>query len=352
MVIRTMKALALLSGGLDSTLAIKVLLEQGLAVEAINFTSPFCLCSGSKAGCHAATAAADRLGVKLHLESCGQEYLNTIAKPKYGYGRQMNPCLDCRIFKLRRAKEKMHEIGASFLVTGEVLDQRPMSQRRDTLDICERDTGLRGLILRPLSAQVLRPTIPEEEGWVDRSKLLAIHGRGRGPQIALADKLGVADYPCPGGGCLLTYEDFAARVRDLLAHGERLTLWNTSLLRLGRHYRLPNGAKLIVGKNEGENLRLAGAVGNEAIVLESVSSPGPTALLYGNLDADTVPTAAGVVARYMDPVSEEPRHRVAVRRPGAGEPELLTVEALPPETVAAWLIGRTGKEKPKGVVVS
>lgn len=339
-----MKALALLSGGLDSTLAIKVLQEQGLTVEAINFTSPFCLCSGSKAGCHAATAAAERLGVILHREACGQEYLDAVANPKYGYGRQMNPCLDCRIFKLRRAKEKMVEIGASFLVTGEVLDQRPMSQRRDTLDICERDAGLRGLVLRPLSAQVLRPTIPEERGWVDRSRLMAIRGRGRRPQITLADKLGVKDYPCPGGGCLLTYEDFAAKVRDLLAHGERLTPWNTSLLRVGRHFRLPNEVKLIVGKNEDENLRLAAAAGSEAIVLDSVSSPGPTALAYGDLAAEAVRTCAGVLARYMDSAPGKRCHQVAVRRPGTAEPDLLTVEALPPETVAAWLIGRTGKE--------
>ena len=246
-----MKALALLSGGLDSTLAIKVLLEQGIEVEAINFTSPFCLCSGSKGNCHAATAAAGRLGVKLHYEKCGQDYLDMLAKPKYGYGRQINPCLDCRIFKLRRAKELMPEIGASFLVTGEVLDQRPMSQRRDTLDICERDTGLRGLILRPLSARVLRPTLPEERGWVDRSKLLAIRGRGRKPQIALAQSLGVTDYPCPGGGCLLTYEGFAAKVRDLLERGEGLNPWNVALLRVGRHFRLPGGTKLVVGKQRG-----------------------------------------------------------------------------------------------------
>lgn len=337
-----MKALALLSGGLDSTLAIKVLLEQGVEVEAINFTSPFCLCGGSKTGCHAATAAAGRLGIRLHREACGQDYLDTIAKPKYGYGRQMNPCLDCRIFKLRRAKEKMPEVGASFLVTGEVLDQRPMSQRRDTLDICERDTGLRGLILRPLSAQVLRPTIPEEKGWVDRSKLPAIRGRGRKPQIELAGALGVTDYPCPGGGCLLTYEDFAARVRDLLAHDERLTPWNTALLRVGRHLRLPGGAKLVVGKNEQENLAVAGLAREGTAVFAALSSPGPTALAYGPLAMEDLRICAGTVARYADPLPAGRPHRVSCQWFSCEEAEMPEIEPLPPGAVAAWIIGRSG----------
>ena len=342
-----MKALALLSGGLDSTLAIKVLLEQGIEVEAVNFTSPFCLCSGSKGNCHAATGAAGRLGVKLHYEKCGHDYLDMLAKPKYGYGRQINPCLDCRIFKLRRAKELMPEIGASFLVTGEVLDQRPMSQRRDTLDICERDTGLHGLILRPLSARVLRPTLPEERGWVDRPKLLAIRGRGRKPQMALARDLGVTDYPCPGGGCLLTYEGFVAKVRDLLKRGEGLNPWNVALLRVGRQFRLPGGTKLVVGKREEENERLAGLAKEGAVILESASAPGPTALAYGPLTPDDIQAAAGVVARYADRRTEGAPCIVACRRVGGGETEDLGVEPLPAETVAGWMIGQ-GEGRGKG----
>ncbi|MGE5527708.1 MAG: hypothetical protein ACM3X6_01010 [Patescibacteria group bacterium] len=334
-----MKALALLSGGLDSTLAIKVLLDQGIEVEAINFTSPFCLCGGAKGGCHAAAAAADRLGIRLHREACGQGYLDTIARPRYGYGRRMNPCLDCRIYKLNRAKERMADIGASFLVTGEVLDQRPMSQRRDTLDICERDTGLRGLILRPLSARFLRPTKPELEGWVDRARLLSIRGRGRGPQIALARSLGVTDYPCPGGGCLLTYAGFAAKVRDLLDRGERLTPWSANLLRIGRHLRLPGGIKLVVGRREEENERLLYLAAAGTTFLESSSHPGPSALACGLLDGGSLLLAAAVVARYADPSPGETACLVSWRYPEKTGAGAVTVAPLPAARVAQWLIG-------------
>jgi tRNA U34 2-thiouridine synthase MnmA/TrmU len=219
-----MKALALLSGGLDSTLAIKVVQEAGIEVEAINFTSPFCRCSGASGGCGAATNAAKTLNVKLHYHPCGEDYLRIVEKPPHGYGKRLNPCLDCRIHKFKIAKEKMDEIGASFLLTGEVIDQRPNSQRRDALDIVERDSGLRGYILRPLCAKHLRPTIPEENGWIDRTKLLDIKGRGRTQQIDLAEEYGITDYPCPAGGCLLTNEEYSLKVKDLLAHDEKLSM--------------------------------------------------------------------------------------------------------------------------------
>ncbi|MGQ9778485.1 MAG: hypothetical protein ACUVRM_01230 [Bacillota bacterium] len=338
-----MKALALLSGGLDSTLAIRVVQEQGIEVEAINFTSPFCLCN--RGGCHAAAVAAKQLGVKLHVEKCGQDYLDLVANPKYGYGRQMNPCLDCRIYKLNRAKKKMEEIGASFLITGEVLDQRPMSQRRDTLDICERDTGLRGLILRPLSAHHLRPTIPEERGWVDRAKPLALRGRWRKPQIELAKTFGISDYPCPGGGCLLTYEDFALKVRDLLDHGERLTVWSASLLRVGRHLRLPGGGKLVVGRNAAENEHLAKAAREGTVLFTSLSSPGPTALAYGVDNEGDALLCAGVVARYADPLPEGVPHEISYQNYGPEKSGVLRALPLPAERVAEWIIGRTGTEK-------
>lgn len=332
------KALALLSGGLDSTLAIKVLQEQGIEVEAINFTSPFCLCSGSKGNCHAATEAAEHLAVKLYKETCGQAYLDMIANPVYGYGRQVNPCLDCRIFKLNRAKEKMDEIGASFLVTGEVLDQRPMSQRRDTLSICERDTGLRGLILRPLSARLLPPTVPEEQGWVDREKLLAIQGRGRRPQMDLAQNMGITDYPCPGGGCLLTYAEFAIKVRELLTQNQRLTPWNTSLLRVGRHFRLPEGSKVVVGRNEEENRKIKGLAGQEHVYLESFSHPGPSALIDGEISTDILQGAAGIIGRYIQTDGLEGPFTVSYKVPGQSV-GLLEISPFPAAKVNEWLIG-------------
>src|SRR6266567_8847193 len=181
------KALALLSGGLDSTLAVKVMLDQGIAVEALNFTSPFCTCTGKNAGCKSeAVRVASEFNIPIKVVHKGVEYLEIVRNPRHGYGKGMNPCIDCRIFLLRKAKEYMAECGADFVITGEVLGQRPMSQRRDTLNVIERESGLEGLLLRPLSARHFEPTIPEKEGWVDRDKLLAIEGRSRKKQMNLA----------------------------------------------------------------------------------------------------------------------------------------------------------------------
>ena len=276
-----MKALALLSGGLDSTLAIKVVQDAGIEVEALNFTSPFCRCSGASGTCSAAANAAKQLNVKLHYRQCGEEYLRIVEKPPHGYGKRLNPCLDCRIHKFILAKEKMDEIGASFLFTGEVLDQRPNSQRRDALDIVERDSGLRGYILRPLCAQHLRPTIAEENGWIDRNKLLAFKGRGRSPQIDLAEEFGITDYPCPAGGCLLTNEEYSLKVKDLLEFEGRLTMRSINLLRYGRHLRLSPTAKIIIGKDQPENEALRNTATPETILLELADFAGPITMYIG-----------------------------------------------------------------------
>jgi tRNA-uridine 2-sulfurtransferase len=192
------KAIALLSGGLDSTLAVKVLLDQGVEVEALNFTSPFCTCTGKNAGCKSeAVRVAEEFKIPIKVMHKGAEYLEILRNPKHGYGKGMNPCIDCRIYLLRKAKEYMQESGADFVFTGEVLGQRPMSQRRDTLNVIERESGLKGLLLRPLSAKHFEPTIPEIEGWVDREKLLSIHGRSRKEQMDLAAELDVKNYPWP-----------------------------------------------------------------------------------------------------------------------------------------------------------
>ncbi|MDP3804786.1 MAG: hypothetical protein Q8Q87_04470, partial [Candidatus Omnitrophota bacterium] len=225
------KALALLSGGLDSILAAKLVLEQGIEVEAINFLTIFCTCTHK--GCqHAATQAAKTLNIPLKIFNITEEYLEVIKNPKHGYGSNMNPCIDCRIFIFKKAKDYMKEAGASFIVTGEVLGERPMSQRRDAILLIEKEAGLKGLILRPLSAKLFEPTIPEKEGIVDRAKLLDISGRSRKPQIVLAKKFAIFDYPCPAGGCLLTDPGFAKRMKDLLVH-DALTLDNARLLKFG-----------------------------------------------------------------------------------------------------------------------
>ena len=298
-----MKALALLSGGLDSTLAVKIVQEAGIKVEAINFTSPFCRCSGAEGGCGAAATAAAQLGIKLHYQKCGEEYLRIVENPPHGYGKRMNPCLDCRILKFKLAKQKMDEIGASFLITGEVLDQRPNSQRRDAMDIVERDAGLRGLILRPLCAKHLRPTIPEEKGWIDRNKLLDIKGRGRRQQMDIADSYGL-DYPCPGGGCLLTYEEYGQKIHDLIEHDGRLNMRSINLLRFGRHLRLSPQAKLIIGKDEHENGQLTRLAEPDDYLLETENYAGPISLYVGPKDESLLKQAAAMTAGYSNAPGE------------------------------------------------
>src|SRR3990172_5077850 len=211
-----MKALALLSGGLDSTLAAKVILEQGIELEALNFLTVFCTCTNRGATCLASQKAVETLGIPLKVFNISEEYLEIVKHPKHGYGSNMNPCIDCRIFIMKKTKAYMEKSGASFIVTGEVLGERPMSQRRDAMRLIEKEAGLEGVILRPLSAKLLPVTVPEKEGWVNRETLLAFQGRSRKPQMKLADHYGIHDYPSPAGGCLLTDPGFARRMKDLM----------------------------------------------------------------------------------------------------------------------------------------
>ncbi len=204
------KAIGLLSGGLDSTLAVKIIIEQGIEVIALNFMSPFCACTAKSAGCKSeAMKVSKAFGIQIKPVFLGEEYLEMIKNPKHGYGRALNPCVDCRIMMFKKAGQFMKESGASFVFTGEVLGQRPMSQRKDTMRIIEKESGLEGLIVRPLCARLLPETIPEKEGIVDRNQLLRIQGRSRKEQIKMAENLQIQDYPCSAGGCLLTEKGFA-----------------------------------------------------------------------------------------------------------------------------------------------
>jgi len=300
------KALALLSGGLDSTLAVKMMLDQGIEVEALNFTSPFCTCTGKNSGCKSeAVRVAQEYDIPIKVVHKGLDYLEIVRNPRHGYGKGVNPCVDCRIYLLRKAKEYMVECGADFVFTGEVLGQRPMSQRRDTLRVIERESGLEGLLLRPLSAQHFEPTIPEQEGWVDRDRLLAIKGRSRSEQMQLADDLDVKNYPCPAGGCLLTELSFVPKVRDMFDHADQLNLRDCRLLKIGRHFRIGKGTKVIIGRNEADNN-----------LLEAAMQPGETAITW--LDGNT---PVGVVIGLQDPGSLDLATRILLRytraEPGA-----------------------------------
>jgi tRNA U34 2-thiouridine synthase MnmA/TrmU len=293
-----MKAIALLSGGLDSTLAAKVVLDLGIELEALNFLTVFCTCTTRGETCLASQKAVDALGIPLKVLNVSEEYLHVVKNPKHGYGSNMNPCIDCRIFMMKKAKAYMEETGASFLVTGEVLGQRPMSQRKDTMRLIEKEADLEGFILRPLSAKFLPASIPEKEGWVDREKLLKIQGRSRKPQIQLADQYGIRDYPCPAGGCLLTDPGFAKRMRDLLRYFPDFSLNDVHLLKMGRHFRLSPGLKLVVGRNEEENQKIQTFSDEGDILIRLFRFPGPLSLLRGETAEGDIEKAAAITARY------------------------------------------------------
>ena len=300
------KALALLSGGLDSTLAIRVIQEQGIEVHALNFMTPFCNCTSKSDGCkNEAARVANELNIPIKIMNKGKDYLEVVKNPKYGYGKHMNPCVDCRIFMHKLAKQYMEEIGASFIITGEVLGQRPMSQRRDTMNIIDRESGLKGLILRPLSAKLFPPTLPEEEGIVDREKLLTISGRSRKPQMQLADDFKIKGYHCPAGGCLLADAGFARRIKDVFDHSDEINMLDIYLLKIGRHFRLDENTKLIVGRLESENIKLDAHTGERYTHIRSHGIPGPVGLLVGDNSDKNIEIAMRIVTRYFKKGSED-----------------------------------------------
>lgn len=316
-----MIAIGLLSGGLDSALAVKLMLEQGLEVIALKFSSPFCQCSQG-GGCQAATVAL-QLGVPLVHLAKGDDYLEVVRAPKHGYGVGMNPCIDCRIFMLRAAWRYAETAGASFMFTGEVLGQRPMSQKFNALRLIEREAGVEGRLLRPLSAGLLPETEIERQGWVDRKRLLQISGRSRATQLAEAERYELHGYSCPAGGCLLTDRHFASRLRESLKQGEELTMARMPLLKAGRHFR-HGGSRIVVGRNEPESLMLE-KWQPAACRLEPLTLSGPTTVVTGTGDGESIRFAADITAAYTDGDDGQ----VLIRcRTAAGE-EVLTAGRRP-----------------------
>ncbi|MCM8782519.1 MAG: tRNA 4-thiouridine(8) synthase ThiI [Candidatus Omnitrophica bacterium] len=294
-----MKAIALISGGLDSILAAKVIQNLGIEIIPLHFAIPFSHNTKKSSRPNIKELVLKNLRNELNEIVLGEEFLDLIKKPAHGLGSNMNPCIDCKILMLRKAKGLMSGWKAKFVITGEVLGQRPMSQNKNSLTIIEKDSGLEGFVLRPLSSRLLPPTVPEQEKWVEREKLLGISGRGRNLQMELAEKLGVEDYPQPAGGCLLTDPEFARRLRDLITHNE-LNLENIELLKIGRHFRISPATKLVVGRNENENHKLVELAKEKDYLFIPKNTPGPTALGRGKFNEELIRYSCEIVRRYCD----------------------------------------------------
>jgi len=292
---KNIKAVALLSGGLDSILAAKLIVDQKIDVIALTFSTPFC----SNKGNLTAKAGADQLGIPLHIIKQKEDYLRMVRNPKYGYGSALNPCIDCRIFMLKKAKVFMEENKAHFIFSGEVLGQRPMSQHRHSQELVARDSGLNDLLLRPLSARLLDITKPEREGWVDREKLLSISGRSRKEQLSLAKKYKITAYTAPAGGCLLTEKKYAERLKDLWSYKKKITLQEVSLLKLGRYFVFKK-ARIIVGRNQEENKELLNLKLPNDYFFTCSDFPSPITLLIGDKTKKNIQEAARLTVRYSD----------------------------------------------------
>jgi tRNA-specific 2-thiouridylase len=345
---RQIKAVALISGGLDSLLAARVVMEQGVHVEGINFYTGFCV----EGHTHAirkkdrdrpkrnnALWSAEQLGIKLHIVDIIDEYKDVVINPKHGYGSNLNPCLDCKIFMVNKAREWIEANGFDFIITGEVVGQRPMSQRKDTLPVIARDSGAGERLVRPLCAQNLPATLAETEGWLDREKLYGFNGRSRKPQIALARQFGFEDFAQPAGGCcFLTDKQYSVKLADLWStRGTReYDLDDIMLLKVGRHLRPRPHFKLIVGREEGENRFLEG-YRKRFINIIPTSHSGPLVLLDGEAGADDIELAARLTARFSQ--GRDAQHvTVSVSRP-EGETESLEVVPMPSKEIPeAWYV--------------
>ncbi|MCB1758591.1 MAG: tRNA (5-methylaminomethyl-2-thiouridylate)-methyltransferase [Gammaproteobacteria bacterium] len=346
MTIPKAKAVALISGGLDSLLAAHVAIEQGVHVEGINFFTGFCVeghthairkQDRSKPKRNNALWVAEQLGIKLHIIDIIEEYKAVVFNPRYGYGANLNPCLDCKIFMVRKAHEWCLKQGFDFIVTGEVIGQRPMSQRKDTMPVVSRQSGAEDRLLRPLCAKNLPPTLPEREGWVDREKLYDFSGRSRKPQMALAARFGFKDYAQPAGGCcFLTDAQYSSKLADLWrSRGEkRYELDDIMLLKVGRHFRPKPGFKVIVAREEGEGKFLQG-YRKQFLSLSTTSHPGPLALIDGEVEPADIELAARLISRYSKGRNEE-KVEVEVRQPDGSSHQLRVQPLAPSDIPEAW----------------
>ncbi|MEA3523716.1 MAG: argininosuccinate synthase [Campylobacterota bacterium] len=290
-----MKAIALFSGGLDSTLAMKMIIDQGIEVIAYNISTGF---GATKDRREHMQSMCTQVGAKLKIIDIQNEFLQDVLfSPKHGYGKHFNPCIDCHGKMFAVAKRLMEEEGASFLISGEVLGQRPMSQNSDALKTVLNEGNVEGLLLRPMSAQCLEPTVAEIEGWVDRDKLEGISGRNRERQMQMAKEFGLSDFESPGGGCLLTDENFARKMRDFIAH-DSFEVRDIPVVKYGRQLRLPDGAKLVIGRNQDDNGYIQDIVNDKYIHIKTDGVPGPHALISRNASQEDKKLSAKLILTY------------------------------------------------------
>ncbi|MGR3218877.1 MAG: hypothetical protein ACUZ8H_03545 [Candidatus Anammoxibacter sp.] len=338
------KALALLSGGLDSTLAIEVIKRQGIEVVALNIVTAFCRCTASNSCQLEAVKVSEKLNVPIKVINATREMIEIVKKPKFGFGKNINPCIDCRINLFHTAGKYMKEIGASFIFTGEVLGQRPMSQRKDAMKKIDKEANLTGYVLRPLCAKHLEPTIPEKDGLVDREQLLAIKGRSRKEQMQLADIFEIKDYRCPAGGCLLTDSEFAHRMRDLLKYSDA-SVNDVNLLKVGRHFRVDPNTKIVVGRREEDNPRVEAQAqeGDFLFLMEEVR--GPSALLRGDTNDANIELAASLTARYSKEQDKDLATVKIIPKGKEDDAKIVKVVPLNAEKVIELMIRKPEKKK-------
>jgi tRNA U34 2-thiouridine synthase MnmA/TrmU len=342
------KAVALVSGGLDSMLAVRVMQEQGIHVEGINFFTGFCVEGHThairkkdqqKPKRNNALWAAEQLGIKLHIVDIIEEYKDVVINPKHGYGANLNPCLDCKIFMVKKAHEWMAAHGFDFIITGEVVGQRPMSQRKDTMPVVQRESGVEDRLLRPLSAKNLPETLPEREGWVDREQLHDFSGRSRKPQFALARAFGFTEWATPAGGCcFLTDARYSVKLADLWqSRGNRnYEIDDIMLLKVGRHIRPAKDYKIIVAREEGEGKFLQG-YRRQYPTLEVTSHGGPFTLIDGALSEEELEQAAAIVARYSQGKSAD-EVTLEYADTGGNRRELRVKPASSDDIPAEWIL--------------
>ena len=347
---KKIKALSLFSGGLDSILAARVVMAQGIEVVAVKFVTPFFNYEILDDVDGYVAEVKKKYGISAIVEDISLAYMEMLRQPKYGFGKNFNPCVDCKIFMVSRAREMLAEQGADFIITGEVLGQRPMSQRRDTLNVISRDSDSRSLLLRPLSARLMTPTLPETEGWVDRDRLLNFSGRGRSRQMELAREFGITDYPAPAGGCILADPILSRRIAnfyrdDFVVKSADMTVTDIRLLLVGRQFLLPGGGWLVLGRDQRDNDRLERLAEEGDAVLTLNDRPGPIALLRraascypGGEERDTdLRLAAGLVVRYGRKVKDGPTAGQVEYRLGHEQRQILS-EPLADEQFRGWML--------------